>query len=100
MYLSDGRIGPCALNHTNEGCLPVLCMRCRSLFDDLTMKLSPRERWVNLRNPLSSLLCARCGTILPAPDPAEAMLSKLTQLSKFGLGADDRPILTSAAGGE
>ena len=82
-----------------EVCRLVLCLRCKGLFDDQTMKFSPRERWATLHNPLSSLLCSRCGSILPMLDPAEAMLSKLSQLSKFGLGADDRPILTPSVGG-
>jgi hypothetical protein len=70
------------------------------LFDDHGAEFTPRERWAVLRNPLSSLLCARCGTVLTTLDPADAMLSKLSQLSKFGIGADDRPILTTSGGGE
>lgn len=77
-----------------------MCLRCRVLFDDKAITLSPRQRWAALHNPLKSLMCARCGTILPTLDPAEAMLSKLSQLSRFGLGADDRPILTPSVGGE
>jgi hypothetical protein len=42
---------------------------------------------------LTALLCARCGAVLPNPDPDGIMLTKLTQLSRFGLGADDRPLL-------
>ena len=82
----------------NEVCRLVMCLRCKGLFDDHAMKFSPRERWATLHNPLSSMLCSRCGSILPMLDPAEAMLSKLSQLSKFGLGADDRPILTPSVG--
>ena len=78
----------------------MLCLRCKGLYDDQAMRFSPRERWVTLHNPLSSLLCARCGSVLPTLDSAEAMLCKLSQLSKFGLGADDRPILTSFVGGK
>ena len=78
----------------------MLCFRCKSLYDDETMRFSSRERWSTLHNPLTSLLCARCGAILPTLDSAEAMLLKLSQLSKFGLGADDRPILTPSVGGD
>lgn len=78
----------------------MLCARCEGLFDDHAMELRPRARWMALHNPLSSLLCARCGTVLPSLDTADAMLSKLSQLSKFGLGADDRPILNSFVGGK
>jgi hypothetical protein len=42
---------------------------------------------------LTALLCSRCGAVLPSPDPDGVMLTKLTQLSRFGLGADDRPLL-------
>ena len=78
----------------------MLCARCKGLFEDHVAGFAPRERWGGMFNPLRSLLCERCGTVLPTPDPAEAMLSKLSQLSKFGIGADDRPILTSLRGKE
>ncbi len=78
----------------------MLCAKCKSLFEGAAADFTPRQRWAALHNPLSSLLCARCGTVLPTMDPAEAMLTKLSQLSKFGIGADDRPILTSAGGGD
>ena len=73
----------------------MLCVKCRSLFDEPTAEFAPRADWSGLHEPLRTILCARCGTVLPVRDPAEAMLSKLSQLSKFGIGADDRPILTS-----
>jgi hypothetical protein len=47
---------------------------------------------------LRGLVCERCGTVLPTKDPAEVMLSKLTQLSRFGLGADDRPLFSVPKG--
>ena len=73
----------------------MLCAKCKNLFTAFSSEYARRERWANIRNPVESLLCDRCGTVLPSHDPAEAMLSKLSQLSKFGIGADDRPILTS-----
>ena len=78
----------------------MLCARCKGQVDGHLLELRPQARWAALHNPLSSLLCARCGTVLPSLDAADAMLSKLSQLSKFGLGADDRPILTSFVGGK
>ncbi len=78
----------------------MLCTRCESLFVDSKVELEPQGRWVSLSKPLSSQMCARCGAILPLQNSAEAMLSKLSQLSRFGLGADDRPILTSLVGGK
>jgi hypothetical protein len=73
----------------------MLCAKCQDLFVGHTGPHIPRERWKATHNPLCSILCDRCGTVLPLLDPAEAMLSKLSQLSRFGIGADDRPILTS-----
>lgn len=78
----------------------MLCVGCKNLCGDNAPRTTPGKRWRVLNNPLHALFCARCGTLLPPLDPADAMLSKLAQLSKFGLGADDRPILTSVRGGE
>ena len=51
----------------------------------------------DLSDSLASLLCARCGTLLLQADPQEALLTKLSQMSRFGLGADDRPLLDGSA---
>ena len=50
----------------------------------------------DLSDSLASLLCARCGTLLLRADPEEALLTKLSQMSRFGLGADDRPLLAGS----
>ncbi len=78
----------------------VLCKRCEETLDNLVLDLPVRDRQLGLETPYGSLLCSRCGTMLPTNDPAEAMLSKLSQLSKFGLGADDRPLLAFAREGK
>lgn len=76
----------------------MLCERCKRLLDHLSLNAEPQKRWTTSGSPLMSVLCDRCGGVLPTVDPGEAMLSKLTQLSKFGIGADDRPILSGPAG--
>ena len=76
----------------------MLCVKCDSILAGSSLGADPRIRWTDLSGPLSALLCARCGAVLPALDPAHAMLAKLSQLSRFGLGADDRPILALTGG--
>jgi hypothetical protein len=43
---------------------------------------------------LSLLYCHQCGTPLPPPDTTDTLLAKLSQLARFGLSAEDSPILT------
>ncbi len=83
----------CAVGRTSEGGANVLCVTCESTLAKLALAGNPRENMPRL-GELRRLLCARCGALLPTEDPSEVMLAKLTQLSKFGLGADDRPLLT------
>jgi len=73
----------------------VLCAKCEVTVTSMALK-KPRVRWSDLADPVAAVLCNRCGAVLPSPDPTEGMLSKLQQLSRFGLGADDRPLLASA----
>jgi len=42
---------------------------------------------------LSAITCSQCGAVLPEADEGEAWLSKLLQLSRFGLSAGARPLL-------
>jgi hypothetical protein len=42
-------------------------------------------------------LKARYADLLENVDSVEEMMAKLSQLSRFGLGAEDQPILTSSA---
>ena len=72
--------------------------------EDTTAAWGKRERRrVGLRDEsagvasadgLSVLLCHRCGAVLPAADAVDTMLRKLTQLARFGIGAESGPILT------
>lgn len=48
---------------------------------------------------LRDLLCERCGAVLPPTDPTETMLEKLSQLARFGLTAEGRPLLERRAVG-
>lgn len=45
---------------------------------------------------LRAVTCSSCGALLPMHDSIEAMLLKLTQLARFGLDAEGRPLLTPA----
>jgi len=74
----------------------VLCVHCRALTSSVPESVTARTRSAVLPNRLNGLLCSRCSAVLPSPDPDAGMLTKLSQLSRFGLGADDRPILDSA----
>ncbi|MHC4141751.1 MAG: hypothetical protein ACYSUF_07705 [Planctomycetota bacterium] len=38
-------------------------------------------------------MCARCGAAVLPGDGMETMLAKLSELSRFCLGGDDRPLL-------
>lgn len=37
---------------------------------------------------LNRVLCHQCGAVLPAEDPGERLLDKLSQLARFGLVAE------------
>jgi len=45
---------------------------------------------------LGNLLCASCGTILTGEDVAERLLRKQSQLARFGLTGQARPLLEVA----
>ena len=80
----------------------VLCRRCRKLLADLPPRISRiRRRWRRDAKELDNLLCDRCNALLLADDSVsvDEMLRKLDQLSRFGLGADNRPLLTRERGG-
>jgi hypothetical protein len=79
----------------------VLCQRCESLLSGLS-RTTPelRRRWSESGKPLGPVLCARCGGVLPTEDIVNAMLTKRSQLSRFGLGGEDRPLLDRLAEGK
>ena len=72
----------------------MLCHSCREL--QAAVPDERRRRWRDSQhtNPLDSLFCERCRALLLPEDTLESMLSKLGQMSRFGLGADDRPLLS------
>jgi len=71
----------------------VYCAQCRLITSNLPQTYDVSWRRTPVPDELTALLCSRCGAVLPSPDPDSVMLTKLTQLSRFGLGADDRPLL-------
>jgi ribosomal protein L40E len=71
-----------------------LCRRCRARLADATWASGTVRRWWSLESHRrEGRICARCGAAPIPEDSVDAMLSKLAQLSRFGLGADDRPLL-------
>jgi hypothetical protein len=75
----------------------MLCQRCeRRLWNPKLLRFwtSPRTVWGASR--LGDLICARCGSVLPADMVTERLLGKLSQLGQFGLDAAARPLLKPA----
>lgn len=72
----------------------MFCRRCAGMLSEWSRD-HPQwpSVWPGSSSPLSGLLCARCGVVLWPADFDRVLLSKLSQLSRFGLGADDRPVL-------
>ena len=69
----------------------MFCDQCDHSWSDREMATEPEL------GGLSSQFCIRCGRLLPVPDSVGEMLGKLTQLARFGLDVESRPIL---GGGE
>ena len=76
-----------------KGDATVHCSQCQAILNSLPGAYEGRVRSIRLPEQLTALLCSRCGAVLPSPDFDHGLLAKLTQLSRFGLGADDRPLL-------
>jgi hypothetical protein len=75
----------------------MLCRRCERVVQAHgTMRL-----WVSRApaedSPWRSVLCARCGAVLPPEEMTERLVRKLSQLARFGLGGDTTPLLRSAS---
>jgi len=74
----------------------MLCRRCASLTTDhpvrrpslLAYGLFGSDAW-------QAVLCCRCGSILPVEGQSTAVFKKLSQLTRFGLAGDARPLLES-----
>ena len=62
----------------------MLCSRCEQRGDRRDMKTEP---W-SAPQRLNGVLCRQCGAVLPLVDQGERLLSKLSQLARFGLVAE------------
>ena len=71
----------------------MLCVRCKEILAELSLQWKRHIKQTPLGRSMGRILCARCGAMVIPTNPEEAILKKLTQLSRFGLGADDRPLL-------
>ncbi len=72
----------------------VLCDRCESANCGTNLRASLSG--APSAHRLLGLWCAQCGTLLSSGDPVDAMLGKLSQLARFGLGAGSGTILREA----
>ncbi len=71
----------------------MLCERCQKILGELSLQCEPQSKGSKLAASLATVLCARCGGLVSSLDPERVLLKKLSQLSRFGLGGDDRPLL-------
>lgn len=73
------------------------CGTCRNTLSRWSLKHVPQAFLSNeVPKSFAKVLCARCGSMLSV-DPERELLLKLSQLSQFGLGADDRRLLATSA---
>jgi len=74
----------------------MLCRRC----DGVVQARGTMRVWLSRApaedSPWRSVLCARCGAVLPPEEMTERLMRKLSQLAQFGLGGDTLPLLRSA----
>ncbi len=76
----------------------MLCKRCQQELSESTQEHGERPRGeAPSSGPDLTDLKARYADLLENVDSVEQMMAKLSQLSRFGLGAEDQPILTSFA---
>lgn len=76
------------------------CSDCETLLVDTARpKSDPPSVMLRGLGRLSLFYCAECGTPLPPPDSTETLLSKLSQLARFGLSAGGKPILAETVAG-
>ena len=70
------------------------CDRCSAY------KLDKRLRPTRMPSDgVSAQFCEACGDLLPVRDSVDGMLEKLTQLARFGLDAESRPMLVDSEDG-
>ncbi len=74
----------------------MLCVRCQEILAELSLQWKHQIKQKPPGSPMARILCARCGAMVLPAKPEDAILTKLAQLSRFGLGADDRPLLVNS----
>ncbi len=74
----------------------MLCVRCKEILAELPLLGKHQIKQTPSGSSMARILCACCGAMVIPANPEEAILTKLAQLSRFGLGADDRPLLASS----
>lgn len=82
----------------------MLCLECATRSPHPRLRhLYESVRSLDGLSSIRSLICSGCGCLLPLTDTTEGLLSKLTQLDGFGLGAFAGPLLNhtrSASSGD
>ncbi len=73
----------------------MLCTHCGTTLAELALDVESSKLPSSRAGSLQGRLCARCGALIRPEDLVDSMLNKLSQLSRFGLGADDRPLLST-----
>ena len=73
----------------------MLCGQCEIMLSRLSLTYQPQVHVSGLAKSLSTLFCARCGALQPPADPERLLRRKGSQLSRFGLGADDEHVLAA-----
>ena len=76
----------------------MLCVRCKEILAELSLQWKHQIKQTPSGSAMARILCARCGAMVLPANPEHAILTKLAQLSRFGLGADDRPLLVNPRG--
>lgn len=71
----------------------MLCERCEKILAEWSLQCEPQSQGSELAASLATVLCARCRGLVSSVDPERVLLKKLSLLSRFGLGGDDRPLL-------
>lgn len=73
----------------------MLCPDCRDLppevVDERSRLAASRPGWHRMRH----VVCDTCSRLLPADDPDDRLLDRLSVLARFGLLAGASPILKS-----
>lgn len=71
----------------------VLCERCEKILAEWSLQCEPQSQRSGLAASLATVFCARCRGLVSSVDPERVLLKTLSQLSRFGLGGEDRPLL-------